>query len=404
MDENRYQSGEEPRIGDVLEHLDGTSFGTYDPSSLKLIERADPGCPYKIGDTLSHAGSKRTGVVQEFKRYVHPTTKEVRYSAWVDVKNSARRRLWELDLCKLATPAEQPEQPEQYPYYVVNAEDKPWLWGVLPTELTRKQYVIRVLGPQTTEYLFENGKTRHVLRDNLNLEHYLSKGSWKRVNTNPFDTGSCEGHTLIGVDFAKEPSKSVLIGVRSDTGEVVRASDLKREPASFTECESCRAKPGSPQLCDGCLYRRAQNAYNELWEKYVEVSKERNEAKQFAEKYNALKEERTKLAANWQTRHDELKQQLDTVTRDRDAVLDRNKTQMESIRRIRGERDEATQAADKLQTQLNECRDSLANHIREVKEVRRERDTLKEMNQNQRRTIRQHQEFAETLRKLVNNE
>lgn len=28
-------------------------------------------------------------------------------------------------------------------------------------------------------------------------------------------------------------------------------------PDEFMECDSCRAKPGSPQLCKGCLHNRA---------------------------------------------------------------------------------------------------------------------------------------------------
>ncbi len=28
------------------------------------------------------------------------------------------------------------------------------------------------------------------------------------------------------------------------------------DPKQFLECDTCRAKPGSPQLCNGCLHNR----------------------------------------------------------------------------------------------------------------------------------------------------
>lgn len=28
-------------------------------------------------------------------------------------------------------------------------------------------------------------------------------------------------------------------------------------PKEFLECDACRAKPGSPQLCSGCLHNRS---------------------------------------------------------------------------------------------------------------------------------------------------
>lgn len=41
-------------------------------------------------------------------------------------------------------------------------------------------------------------------------------------------------------------------------------------PDEFMECDSCRAKPGSPQLCKGCLHNRA------LISKYGEMTQEKS--------------------------------------------------------------------------------------------------------------------------------
>lgn len=38
----------------------------------------------------------------------------------------------------------------------------------------------------------------------------------------------------------------------------VRPLKPEHEPVVFRECDTCRAKPGSPQLCEGCRYNRKQ--------------------------------------------------------------------------------------------------------------------------------------------------
>ena len=44
-----------------------------------------------------------------------------------------------------------------------------------------------------------------------------------------------------------------------------------RMRARFVECDSCRAKPGSPLLCAGCIHNREvisflKGAYKTLWD------------------------------------------------------------------------------------------------------------------------------------------
>lgn len=402
MNRNRYQSGEEPRKGDLVERVDieggdyGKKFdernplgsqrrvleiitrllqidpecegGLY-PKRFKLIERADPGCPYKIGDTLSHAGSKRTGVVQEFKRNVHPLTKEVWYSAWVRRPNSDRLKYWDLRRCTLVghTPTTWYSKGNDYGnilnWTAIKPSDRSNHWVVHPGQQinfpndgisVHADHGIRntVHTLATPAELPTDGFHQYPRR----WESKKQPRYWEQLTPN----GEILYHEETGEVFpaeeyetvewlskyrneitnhhATQPEQSAFVGIRTDTGEAVRASDLKQEPATFTECESCRAKPGSPLLCDGCLYRRTLQSFRD---------------------------------------------QLDTVTR---------------------ERDEATQAADKLQTQLNELRDTHAKLIEQARHVeRKQRERIKAEENKVTFLLRRYDELKKRVKGLLND-
>lgn len=41
----------------------------------------------------------------------------------------------------------------------------------------------------------------------------------------------------------------------------------------FMECDSCRAKPGSPQLCTGCLHNRSaiEKMKEVYWNRFTDI-------------------------------------------------------------------------------------------------------------------------------------
>jgi len=356
MSENRYQSGEEPRVGDLVERVDTEGAGIdlvssgakrrvnrfelgyrnkwyihvdeggFFPQQFKLIERADNGCPVKIGNKLSHVGSKRVGIVQELVRWVHPTTREVGYDAIVarpdtDKGLRGRDRRWDLRRCTVVADNSGScigaSTTESYPYYVVNQTFGPWRW--MGDNSNSDYYVLRVNGPRQAEYLYNDGKVRPVLYENLDLKRHLTDGTWRRVDANPFERGT-------------------FIGINTETGASVYANDLKQEPESqISELDVARGLCRQ-QLNTIDLLRKENNT---LRDQLDTVIRERDDEK-------LINNGRLRNLNFANTRLAETRQSLTN--------------HINEVKEVRKERDEAIQAADKLQDQLNELRDELSKY------------------------------------------
>jgi len=59
----------------------------------------------------------------------------------------------------------------------------------------------------------------------------------------------------IHIKLTRAPKPKTL---RERVAEAVEGANLT--PFSFRECDTCRAKPGTPILCEGCLNNRSELA------------------------------------------------------------------------------------------------------------------------------------------------
>lgn len=102
----------------------------------------------------------------------------------------------------------------------------------------------------------EDGNARNVSR-------LLSRGYFKNMRTREEIIADVEWGEWHGGELENKhgtPTQELVLEVLLDIRdllqpEIIGVSTVDKD--DFLECDTCRAKPGSPTLCAGCLHNRA---------------------------------------------------------------------------------------------------------------------------------------------------